>query len=179
MPPLESRLPVKIGHIPTNATPGQINTLARYWRRLEEHGLHKVRFHSGEVETVDSFIDVVLDPKSVFFIVYDDETGAIYGECTLNNFMGKTAHVHFSTLPEFYRSVVQIGHETLNQIFELKGTDDTPWISALIGVTPETNRLAVKFIQKMKFKHVLTIPDMCKVGDILVPGFITVRQREV
>jgi len=165
---------VALGHIPINASPGQLAALEGYWRKLSNAGLHRQRFHAGGVNSAAEFIEAVLAEHSLFFIVYDVKTKDVYGECTLNGFMGKTAQIHFSVMPEFFRQSIEITRIVLTLLFGLvDANDDKPAVTTLIGVTPETNRLAIKFIQKVGFKHVITIPDMCNVHGILVPGFIT------
>lgn len=123
-----------------------------YWTDLLNAGLLKYRFNESENPTIDTVLEMIHDPKSYSFMVYDPIKDRLCADTMLNNFRGLTAHVHFSIHPDYHgREGVLIARSGAEQLFQLTDPNGL-YLSTLIGLTPVNNLLAVRFIQKVGFK---------------------------
>jgi hypothetical protein len=57
---------------------------------------------------------------------------------------------------------MQMGREVVKQIFDTKRLNsELPLTSTLVGLIPERNRLALRFIDQIGFKKLAVIPGAC------------------
>ena len=129
-----------------------------YWRDVKDNGLLKYRLPDVLNPTVKSAMDMVVRMYRSCFAVLSSEKKMV-GECTLENFQGQCAMVHFSMHPSQRGKAVQVAKEAAEQLFLLKrSTDpDVPYVSSLIGLTPVSNKLAVRFIKAVGYKPIAVL----------------------
>lgn len=105
----------------------------------------------------------------------------------LTNLEGKSANVHFCTLPmSTHRTgsklpvVVGFGMFALGSLLWEKNVSGGFRMDTIIGVTPVVNRRAVKFIHKVGAQDIGVVPGACWYYDTNenVPGLVTVYTRE-
>lgn len=131
-----------------------------YLKMLKHRLVDKV-FIMGEADTPEKFIKVMKNSRNAVNIVVDDS-----GECLtlswLNRWGFNHAFVHHCFFPEAWgKSSVEIGKMILKYWFSMKKDSGEPILDVIMGKTPESNRLAVKFIKRMGFTIIGTVPDIC------------------
>ena len=156
--------------------------LLEIYLKLLKHRLIDKVFIMGEASTPDKFVAMIKNKRNVFNIVINEEN-----ECTtlswLNRWGFNHAFVHHCFFPEAWgKHTYEIGKMVLKYWFEMKKDNGEPILDVLMGKTPESNRLAVRFIKKMGFTIIGTVPGICfdvkqkkKIGAV----FSYIRREEV
>lgn len=117
-------------------------------------------FYGGEVTTHRDFVKfATADFNHFYALAYE---GTIEACAWLNSFEGRTARVHFSSLPG-----CPMGHTVKHGInftrWVLHAPDpacpDINWLNTLCGVTPASNKLALRFIKRLGFVRMGEIPE--------------------
>ena len=149
-----------------------------YWQRLYNADLLKYRL--CDVENPNP-ADAFTLPQQTMFMVWDTDLKEIRAEFALTNFTGKAAMVHFSMHPEnrpqqsmhYARAVTD---QVLNEWRD--STEDAPYLYALYGLTPVTNRAACAFVRRVGFKKIGTLPmGQRSNGSEFVDAMITIKER--
>lgn len=117
-------------------------------------------FYEGGIETPWAFINFAKDPFNTFFAMH--YKGTIEACAWLNCFEGRTARVHFSTLP-----ICKPGHSIKHGLNFTRWCLTAPnpehlghsWLNTLVGCTPANNKLALRFIKRIGFKIMGQIPE--------------------
>ena len=113
--------------------------------------------------------------------------GAPCGLVYLTDLQGKSARVHFCTLPMGTARtsgrlpvVVGFGLFSLASMLWETTAGGSFRLDTVIGVTPVCNRAAVKFIHRLGARDVAEVPGACWFCDTgeNVPGLVTVYTRE-
>ena len=126
------------------------------WRQMVDDNTWKTVFFKGIVENEDTFIEFMRDPKNAIVTVWTDRPIAI---AWLNGFDVGIAYGHFCMFSSCWGNGLSLkaGHEIVNYWFDFK-SDGVPFLSVIIGIMPETNTLAVKYIKRLGFNMVGVIP---------------------
>lgn len=137
-----------------------IQLLGIYFKMLKHRLVNRV-FIQGEADTPEKFIEVMKNSRNAVNIVVNDD-----GECLVLSWLNKwgfnNAFVHHCFFPEVWgEKSVEIGKMVLKYWFDMKKENGEPILDVIMGKTPENNRLAVKFIQRMGFTIVGTVPKIC------------------
>lgn len=126
--------------------------------KLLKHRLVDKVFIMGEISTPDKFIAMIKNPRNVFNVVINEENEYM-GLMWLNRWGFNHAFVHHCFFPEAWgKHTVEIGKMVLKYWFGMKKDNGEPILDVLMGKTPENNRLAVRFIKKMGFTIIGTVP---------------------
>ena len=113
--------------------------------------------------------------------------GVPCGFVYLTNLEGKSARVHFCTLPmgtartgDRRSAVLGFGLFSLGSMLWEKNESGSFRLDTLIGVTPLCNSRAVKFIRRLGARVIGEVPGACWYYDTNenVPGLVTVYARE-
>jgi len=132
------------------------NSVLDYWNTIIDSGLIRSRFPEMENPTIKNVEQMIKNPNSKVFLSFDPVLERFCGEVTLDGFQGLTACVHLSIHPEYFgRKAVDIGKDGAQQLFRLQNKEGIN-LKALLGLTPENNKLALRFIKRVGFK-IMTI----------------------
>ncbi len=143
--------------VPTAKIPKEV--AMQYWLSLKMHDLLKYRLCEIHEPDWPDIISMYNQKGMAFFSVIDKNTNRMVAECALEHFVGLSAMIHYSIHPEYHgKQAITLAKESIQQLFSFRRQDNSPWVSTLIGLTPESNRLAVRHIQKIGFKIQCTIP---------------------
>jgi hypothetical protein len=146
------------------------NSIAQsYYEGLEKERLIQRSFDGG-INSFGEFLELIQDPAGQSFFVWPTPSSfSPLGHAYLTGFEGYVARVHFSIRREYHgKPAVHMAKSVLRTLFASKREDGTPYIKALIGVTPTRNWLACRFIQKVGFRPLEILPDMCNSGDAIL-----------
>jgi hypothetical protein len=159
---------------PVVITPTFSNTpdavLANIWYDLFAEDKTDILFYDGMIKTVDQWLAFIKAPWNFPVICHDSDH--IVAIAWLNNLDNAAARCHFAFIDDFQRDA---GKAIINYWSGLKTVDEKaePIFKVLYGITPETNKLAVRVIKIMGFTIIGTIPYFCKANDELVGGILS------
>lgn len=141
------------------AFPGGLDAidLEALWFRLVDDGLLRHVFHDGSVTDAEGFIAFAGETGRAFYAVYaDGDPAALFW---LDGRAGRSARIHFAVLRGFFGSPARIiGFYVTDWLMSVTGSDGLPLLDVLVGVTPKTNRAAVRFIRDLGFTVLGEIP---------------------
>ena len=149
------------------------------WAKVHRDGIKEVLFYDAEIDTEEDFFKLIESPYGHFYSITVD--GEIAGMFWLNGWEGYAARVHYCFFREYYRRCMEIASEGLRHIFSMNRQDGTPYVKTLYGVTPVTNRLSIKFLQKCGFTVIGEVPDVCfiKRENASVAGVVSYITKEM
>jgi len=133
--------------------------LGRVWGMMIDEGKVETVFHDGRIRSVSEFIEYMKSPATHPVLVYDrqrDDWGAI---AWLNNMDSGNTQSHFCTFKG--SNPILMGHTVMEYWGGTRGKDGELLFFNIIGIIPENNQRAVKYIQKLGFTTIGTIPDFC------------------
>lgn len=121
--------------------------------------LHKV-FYGGDVQTHRDFVKFArADFNHFYALAY---AGAVEGCAWLNCWEGNTARVHFSSMATCKPgNTIKHGINFTRWVLNAPNPKDeeTHWIHTLCGVTPASNKLALRFIKHLGFVVIGEVPE--------------------
>lgn len=151
--------------------------IAYYYQLLESENRVKSSFFDGSVQNISQFYDFCLDKRNIFILIWDEDKHNFVAHCFLNDFSGLVCKIHFGLLKSALGGYgIQLAKLVTKRLFAFRRADsDLPLMTSLIGVTPETNKLAVRFLQRAGFKVIDYIPHLCYLyyEKQYVPGFVS------
>ena len=131
---------------------------------MVEKGLARTMFFGGRVTDAKSFLQFLKTPSNVVLTVWNESR--IQAMAWLNNFGSNYAFGHFCFWPETWgKSTINIGKQILDFWFGFKKGDGEHLLDVILGFTPASNRLAIRFIKKIGLTAAAEIPDMKFGGD--------------
>jgi hypothetical protein len=129
-----------------------------YRRIVRERTVYKT-FYDGSVQNTRDFVDFVKSDKNKFFIV--NYRGKEAGFFWLTEFVAKTAFINYCLFNEFWgKEGWKISNKCLDIILNQKDKHDEHKIDVLLGLTPATNKLAMKFLVKNGMKVIGRVPKL-------------------
>lgn len=152
---------------PGKSPEAPIDLLKAYWARLTEDKLVHRAYPAGDVASEIQFLESVFDPSNAFFLILDTQpvhpvegyTFQMVGHIMLTGFQGLAAQVHFSAVRDLHGMTIPCGKEMMRQLFSLTRTNRVPYVKTLVGLTPQSNKLALKLIKSMGFRFQTVLPD--------------------
>jgi hypothetical protein len=129
-----------------------------YRMMVKEKTSRKV-WYSGSVQSEDDFVRVSksMGTHTVIILTKDGKPGAI---SWLNNFLAASAQIHFVLFREVWGEKSQeVGQMALDYFFGLKNKDGDPFLKVLMGITPESYDLAIRYIKSLGVTVIGTIPN--------------------
>lgn len=125
--------------------------LAALFDRVVAEGLYDSFFYAGQCRTAEDFVKYSRSPLNWVFQV--EREGELIGFGMLDNFNAESAYFHHCHFRAGWRFTGDTAAAALAWIKR-----SIPCISTLIGITPATNRLAVRYAQRNGFKILGEIP---------------------
>ena len=160
--------------VPTKTLP--IDEVINYWRLIEEADLLKYRLPDVHAPSLQDVRDMICDPKNACFSVVDTTPhlhpipklhgakgdvlrSSIAADIMLNAVQGAAAQLHFSVNPDYHgRLSTLVGKQGVYQTFELRRQDHPNIrLRTLIGLTPITNKLALRLVKNVGFKRMCVL----------------------
>lgn len=132
-----------------------------YWKKIIERDLLKFRLPDVVDPTIKDVMEMSKIPSNICYYLVDPLSKIIVAEAMLNGVQGLCAYLHFSFNPDFHGvEAVRIANIALSHIFEIRHKVSDRQLRTLIGMTPLSNRLAIKFLHKLKFKKLDILHDV-------------------
>jgi len=126
-------------------------------RTVEEGLLNKV-FYDGEILDAQSFLRFVKAPGNLFYVVFDGLEAVAY--TWLSHLESRAARIHFCVFKRHHGlNAIDIGKFVLRKLVELKSSGGEYIFDVLIGLTPNNNKLALRFAQSCGFKICGVVPN--------------------
>lgn len=125
--------------------------MKRIYNKLKKSGMYETVFYGGQYPTYESWLQYINDEA---WLVKVTEEGKDIAGFWLTDFEGKTACLHYWIYREAWARTKEIGVTILNWI-----ANHVPSIDRLIGKTPSTNKLAVRYLEKVGFEVFCKIKD--------------------
>ena len=131
------------------------SVMAGIWFQLEQEGKVEHLFYDGAVKDVTDWLAHIKQPRVFPIVVADVEKHIPVHVCWLTDVADGIAWAHHAALGKYHRGVWETVIDYWSK-FELR---------LLLGMTPETNERAVKFLRKIcKFQVVGVIPGLCNMA---------------
>ena len=131
------------------------------WCKLRDENLVETLFFDGTCKNFSDFMDIMTRKNTLPFALFKDDE--IYGFFWLNNFAGKTAQIHFTAFKNsigLRRCAPSFGTKCISYALSLK--DELGYfIDTILGVTPISYKLALKFNKRAGMKEIGRIPNRC------------------
>lgn len=116
-------------------------------------------FYDGSVKTREQFLHMMKHGHNQLFLVSVDREVA--GIIWLNDFDSKRAYFHFCFFSNVWgQELPDVGRHCVMELLYMKRNDGYVF-DALMGLTPEPNRLAHKWCKAMGFTVLGTMPKAC------------------
>ncbi|WP_297215382.1 hypothetical protein [uncultured Desulfovibrio sp.] len=136
-------------------------------------------FYDGSARSCDAFLDEMLRPGCLPFVVMADQEPAAFAWC--NHLEIRAARVHFVIFRKFWgrKCRTDMGRRFFRYLLTLRDTDGYLF-DCLYGVTPESHPLAWKAALETGWRHVGIIPHFVFLADRQesVGGVITAVNRQ-
>lgn len=142
------------------------NDLVGVYKQLEEEGSLRWLFFSNECRSPKHFLNIVRDPKNLFYVVVDLEKKDLVCVYWLNSRTDINCSIHISFFKKYFGKTVNISKYLLKQIFKELVT-----IESLLCFIPETNRLANSFVKKVGWTYAGSVPSLIR--DITTLNIVT------
>lgn len=128
-------------------------TLQRLYNKLRAEGLYDKVFYEDNHPTANSFVDYIRNQCWMVHVM--DTTGEDMGVFWLDGFSGKAAFFHYWVFKVGWGQSKDLQREVIEWLTEeLKDS-----ILTLVGKTPASNKLAIRFLKQGGFKILEAIPD--------------------
>ncbi|MFV0347296.1 MAG: hypothetical protein ACK5JO_01830 [Halodesulfovibrio sp.] len=181
MPDVSTSMFTVLAHIPGVRTLTE-DRLAELWFRLSDEGLVEALFHDGGVRNVGEFMAFMESEKVYCYAVYRE--GAPIAFTWLNNFAGRAAMIHFAVLAAGRGVKTEVGRFVVRFLLHGKDSGGNYCLEALYGLTPEPYAHVLRYIRRLGFRKMGSIPGsvvMRKTEDdspVYVGGIVSVCTRE-
>ncbi len=155
--------------------------LAQAYFRYEEEGLLPVIFYQG-VPTLKQFLDEHLEPGRRIAIGCFREMpdgpaefcglGWVFGAAKMGDFLKAECGMAFFKRQSNKKDNLLFGRLMLRLFFDCYG------IHVIFGTTPEPNKLALRYSQKLGFDLIGPVPDLATWNGELCPAWVSHMSRE-
>jgi RimJ/RimL family protein N-acetyltransferase len=132
--------------------------LHKLFFQLHGEGLYDKVFYENNHPIPSSFVTYVRE--QCWFVKVTNTSGQNVGAFWLSDFSGKAAFFHYWVFKAGWGESKAIQEETLRWLAK-----ESTLITTLIGKTPASNRLAVRFLKQAGFKILDAIPDAIRFAD--------------
>jgi hypothetical protein len=126
------------------------------WAQIVAEGKDKELFYDGTINTPFEWMEFIKRPGTYPILIAQDR--AVVHIAWLKDVFDVGAWTHHCSLGKYKRGAWEAGRDHWKQYFT--------GLKLLLGITPENNERAVKFVQKIcKFTVLGVIPQMCRMAD--------------
>lgn len=138
--------------------------LRALWEALAAEGAARAVFYAGGVEDFESFRDFVDAPGRWFYAVHAG--GGPAAVFWLDGRSGRSAFVHFAVLRRALGAAARIiGNYVTDWLLAHRGPDGRHTLDVLVGLTPATHVLAVRFVRDIGFTVLGVVPHALPLAD--------------
>lgn len=131
--------------------------LVGVWQQIVAEGKDKELFYDATIYTAFEWMEFIKRPGTYPVLVVDKKNKRVVHIAWLKDVFDVGAWAHHCSVGKYQRGAWEAVRDHWKQHFTN--------LKLLLGITPETNIKAVKFVQKIcKFTVVGKIPQMCRMG---------------
>lgn len=127
------------------------STITGLYERMEREGLLDSFFFAGQFTSARAFLDYACSDEVWAFVA--ERYGGIVAFGMLNNFSAASAFFHHCHFRAGWKHTLETAAYTLDWLRVA-----CPSVKTLIGITPTSNRLAVRYAARAGFKILGEIP---------------------
>jgi hypothetical protein len=136
--------------------PDQI--LENIWNQILVEGKMTKLFYSGHVADLEEWMKFIKNPVNHVILAVDTQENNICHVAWLNNLHDGLAWAHHCALGKMKREACELVVEYWKAF---KNGNGDRLFEVLVGLTPENNEPAIRFLKMMGFTIVGTIPKAC------------------
>lgn len=139
------------------------DTVQLYFQTLAQHDTLKYRFPDIEDPQWWDIFEVIQRLGKGMYILLDNDDNPV-AEFTLENFVGRSAQIHFSMHPEIKmkeRITISRFVQKFLLVDWINQKTNKPFLKSIFGITPLSNRVACIFALKSGFKKMGILPGGC------------------
>jgi hypothetical protein len=126
------------------------------WAQIVAEGKDKELFYDGTINTPFEWMEFIKRPGTYPILIAKDKQ--VVHIAWLKDIFDIGAWAHHCSVGKYHRGAWEAGRDHWKQYFTN--------LKILLGITPENNERAVKFVQKIcKFTVLGKIPQMCRMAD--------------
>lgn len=131
--------------------------LVGIWGQIVSEGKDKELFYDATIKTPFEWMEFIKRPGTYPILVVDKKKKTVVHIAWLKDVFDIGAWAHHCSVGKYQRGAWEAARDYWKKYF--------PNLKLLLGITPETNEPAIKFLQKIcKFTVVGKIPLMCNMG---------------
>ena len=133
--------------------------LEMLWAKIQADGLAETLFYDGSVRSEYDFICSMMNRNTCPYLVTCDGKFALFS--WLNGAEGRAMRIHFTMFKESWggkRNAVDVARHFVSYVLTLKDADGY-LLDALYGLTPTSNRLACRFVQRAGMDKIGILPN--------------------
>jgi hypothetical protein len=140
--------------------------LVGIWNQIVAEGKDKELFYDGSINTPFEWVEFIKRPGTYPILIANRVKKEVVHISWLKDVFDVGAWAHHCSLGKYQRGAWEAGRDHWKKYFTN--------LKLLMGMTPETNAKAIKFLQKIcKFTIVGKIPHMCNMGGYRVKGIVS------
>ncbi|MBU1002383.1 MAG: hypothetical protein KKE73_07650 [Proteobacteria bacterium] len=138
--------------------------LGSLWRQLGREGMQRTLFYDGGVASSQEFTRFASDPARLFYaVVVDQSPVALFW---LDGWSGQAAFIHFAVFRRAQGQAARIiGRYVTGWLLRAEREGGGPLVRTLIGLTPDTHPLAVRFVRDLGFRILGRVPQVLSLAD--------------
>ena len=133
------------------------DTIKKMWDKIVEDELNTIVFYDADIRSKEEFLEFMQRPANNPVVTLVDNQ--IAGMAWFNGYDGKMAFGHFLFFKAIWGCTDEIGNKVIEYWFSLKKDSGDLLFKTILGVIPEFNQKAIRFVKRIGFKELGTIPD--------------------
>lgn len=138
----------------------------QYYQHLHCEGLVPLAFPGYPPMTLEQFLRLIQRSEVQVFFVFEEKDVIPVAHVVLKDFNGLSATIHYCIRKAYHgKAAPIIGKQLLADLEKIKRKDGFPFVSTLIGTTPESNRAARIYLRRMGFKVYGVIENFFQVAE--------------
>jgi len=142
-------------------------TLEDCWRRMVDEGTARLVFWDGTVRDAAGFIAAMKRPSNLVVFGHDGEQ--LLGFAWLNGIARNHAHAHFCFFRASWgRASLRLGQAIVGYWESFDDADGGALFDVLVGETPDNLTKALKFIKRLGFERLGTIPLIARGNGMII-----------
>lgn len=132
------------------------------YARIRAEGKEHI-FSDGIITDEDTFLHAMKHLNNHLWIV--KYKGEACGIIWINNIEHRTARGHFCMFNNVYGKGAEIGREAIKQVLNIRDANGEQIINTIIGITPASNKLAVRGVKRSGAKIIAVLKKAVKLHD--------------